>query len=438
MTAAAAATASSAHETTSLCRKLEFLKLVGKLKEVKRTGWVRSGVAGAESVADHMYRMAMMGFLMGLSLDKSVSVNNIKCIKMALVHDIGESLIGDLVTEGNRPDKISREEKIQRERNAIRKISDVIGGDVGSEIAALWEEFEAGDSVEAQHLRDLDKFEMIVQASEYETAQDLKLHDFFRTTEGKFGTQLFKELDTELRRRRAELQRSDDSGKQHDNQQTSTAADGAHTARIFEFLRIVGKLKEVKRTGWVRSGVQGAESVADHMYRMALMGFTLGQEQEVDQHKCIKMALVHDLGESLIGDLVTEGNKPDKISREDKIIKERNAMKQICEVAGDEVGAEIQSLWEEFEEGVSKEAKHLRDLDKFEMVLQASEYEEAQGMQLQDFFRTTEGKLVTPTFRALDAEVRKRRIDREATSCTSEQTEALLADQRKRARHNGD
>ena len=36
-----------------------------RLQTIKRTGWVRSGVAGPESIADHMYRMGMMALLAG-------------------------------------------------------------------------------------------------------------------------------------------------------------------------------------------------------------------------------------------------------------------------------------------------------------------------------------------------------------------------------------
>eukprot|EP00927_Polykrikos_kofoidii_P012651 TRINITY_DN15476_c0_g1_i1.p1 TRINITY_DN15476_c0_g1~~TRINITY_DN15476_c0_g1_i1.p1 ORF type:complete len:237 (-),score=50.95 TRINITY_DN15476_c0_g1_i1:235-945(-) len=189
-----------------------------------------------------------------------------------------------------------------------------------------------------------------------------------------------------------------------------------HTASVLEFLHVVGKLKEVKRTGWVRTGVKDPESVADHMYRMALMSFLLGKQEGVDSSKCIKMALVHDLGESLIGDLVTEGeqSKQDKVTREEKIQMERDAMDKISSLVGLDVGKEIRDLWDEFEEGKSAEALHLRDLDKFEMVLQANEYEAAQGLDLQDFFSSTSGKFKTPMFKALDAEVRKRRAARMA------------------------
>merc|ERR1719356_1423679 len=140
-----------------------------------------------------------------------------------------------------------------------------------------------------------------------------------------------------------------------------------------------------------------------------MMGFALGPASGLDSSRCVKMALVHDLAESL----VVEGDKKDKITREEKIRREREALHGICDDLGGEVGEEIRSLWEEFEAGDTTEAQHLRDLDKFEMVLQASEYEESQGLPLPDFFRTTEGKFATPLFRKLDAEVRSRRAKRQ-------------------------
>jgi putative hydrolase of HD superfamily len=46
----------------------------------------------------------------------------------------------------------------------------------------------------------------------------------------------------------------------------------------------------------VRSGIQNPESVADHMYRMAVMGL-LVNGTEYDHVKCLKLALVHDMAE---------------------------------------------------------------------------------------------------------------------------------------------
>lgn len=43
--------------------------------------------------------------------------------------------------------------------------------------------------------------------------------------------------------------------------------------KMLDFLLIVGKLKTEKRTGWVNNKVPQVESIADHMYRMAIMAF---------------------------------------------------------------------------------------------------------------------------------------------------------------------
>lgn len=96
-------------------------------------------------------------------------------------------------------------------------------------------------------------------------------------------------------------------------------------------------------------------------------------------------------------------------------------MARICATVGGGIGKEISALWEEFESGETDEAKTLKDMDKFEMVLQANEYEAAQGMDLPDFFRTTRGVFVTPLFKALDAELRHRRACRRSANLTSEE-----------------
>jgi len=179
-----------------------------------------------------------------------------------------------------------------------------------------------------------------------------------------------------------------------------------------DFLAFVGHLKEVSRTGWVRSGIDDAESVADHVYRVACMCFLLNPADSIDQTKCIKMALIHDLGTSIIGDVVTEGMNPDKITKEEKIQKEQDAIYKIAYSLGGVAGEEIVSLWEELEKGVTPEALHVRDMSKFEMVLQANTYEQAQAAQLDDFFNTTLNVFKTPLFQSLDAEVRKRRARR--------------------------
>lgn len=51
--------------------------------------------------------------------------------------------------------------------------------------------------------QDFDKFEMILQADEYERDQNIPLDDFFRSTQGKFRTPLVQSWVEELTTQRA-------------------------------------------------------------------------------------------------------------------------------------------------------------------------------------------------------------------------------------------
>jgi len=148
--------------------------------------------------------------------------------------------------------------------------------------------------------------------------------------------------------------------------------DERRVRELMDFFHEVGKLKEVKRQGWVVSGVSDGESSAEHSFRFAIMAMVLGQDAGVDVCKAIKMGLVHDLAESRIGDIITW--KGFHMGDEEKLKKERTAMESMTQPLG-EVGKEIMRLWEEFEARKTPEAKFAKEIDKLEMVFQAFEYE---------------------------------------------------------------
>ncbi|XP_066269512.1 5'-deoxynucleotidase HDDC2-like [Branchiostoma lanceolatum] len=181
----------------------------------------------------------------------------------------------------------------------------------------------------------------------------------------------------------------------------------ASRGKLLEFMMLVGQLKRVPRTGWVLRGVQNVESVADHMYRMAIMAFLLDGEGDLNRDKCIKIALVHDMAESIVGDIAPA----DGISKEEKHRREKEAMLHLSGLVGGEVGQELYSLWEEYEQESTAEAKAVKDLDKFDMVLQAFEYETLQNRhgQLQDFFNSTRGKFHYPSVQSWVEELNRLR-----------------------------
>ena len=77
---------------------------------------------------------------------------------------------------------------------------------VAEEILSLWLEYESADTPdctpEAQVAKNLDKFEMIVQADEYERANGVILEDFFSGTHDSFTHYEIRSWAEELRRNR--------------------------------------------------------------------------------------------------------------------------------------------------------------------------------------------------------------------------------------------
>ncbi len=133
------------------------------------------------------------------------------------------------------------------------------------------------------------------------------------------------------------------------------------------FLHASEKLKNEHRNEFTSSGRR--ESVAEHCWRVTLMVLVMYRDLEttVDPLKCLKMALVHDLPEIVTGDIE---NKKDL---EAKFKSEKKALKSILEPLTPGLRKELFSIWEEFEEQQSPEAKFVLALDKLEAHMQQNE-----------------------------------------------------------------
>jgi putative hydrolase of HD superfamily len=72
--------------------------------------------------------------------------------------------------------------------------------------------------------------------------------------------------------------------------------------RVSDFFYELGILQVMKRSGQDFLG-SGSQSIADHSFRVAMMGFTLARMVKCDADKVLKMCMFHDLEESRTGDL---------------------------------------------------------------------------------------------------------------------------------------
>ena len=179
-------------------------------------------------------------------------------------------------------------------------------------------------------------------------------------------------------------------------------------SRAIDFLTMSRGLKTTKRTGWVMREVPDPESVADHSWRITLMSMVASFSEQIDANKCIKMALVHDLAEAAVGDITPHCG----VSDIDKHQLELDAIIKMTNLLGGSMGSDdILSLWKEYEEGTTEEARLVKDMDKLEMILQAQEYEVdgSNGKSLDQFFTSTRGKWRTSIGESWASEIESRR-----------------------------
>lgn len=154
---------------------IAFFHFLERLKTTKREGWRRFGLCTAESISDHMYRMSIMTMLAPPSLASRLNVPH--CTKMALVHDMAESLVGDITPV----DGVPVPEKHRREAVTMDFLTEILLGQSsgffkqGGEIREIWQEYEASKTLEAVFVHDIDKIELLLQAIEYERSNEGKV-----------------------------------------------------------------------------------------------------------------------------------------------------------------------------------------------------------------------------------------------------------------------
>ena len=135
------------------------------------------------------------------------------------------------------------------------------------------------------------------------------------------------------------------------------------------------ELKGLPRTGWIQNGVSNPETVASHSWGMSLLAMKLCPKN-LDLSKVLQICIVHDLPESIVGDITPY----DGVPKEDKKNMESEAMKNIA--------PEFFELWEEYENQSSQEAKFVKRMDKLDMSVQAMIYKKQLAMDSETFIQS--------------------------------------------------
>jgi putative hydrolases of HD superfamily len=143
-------------------------------------------------------------------------------------------------------------------------------------------------------------------------------------------------------------------------------------AGVAQFLFEMGHLKQLPRSGWLLLGVPQPESVAEHSFRVGIVGITLAALEGADVGRTAALCIFHDAHETRIGDVPSVGRAYVTTAVPEAVTAHQAAGMPAV------VAEAVRELTAEYEAVVTAESRLAHDADKIETLLQAIEYQ-AQG-----------------------------------------------------------
>ncbi len=141
--------------------------------------------------------------------------------------------------------------------------------------------------------------------------------------------------------------------------------------KVLNFIAEAGMLKRVRRSGWWVLGIKDAETVAEHSFRCAVIGYVIACMEKVPPLKVLLMTLFNDMHEARLNDLHKMSQRYIKLKKaEDKAFGE-----QIASLPKN-IKNELTAMHAEYRRQNTKESLIARDADILECLIQAKEYYE--------------------------------------------------------------
>jgi putative hydrolase of HD superfamily len=138
---------------------------------------------------------------------------------------------------------------------------------------------------------------------------------------------------------------------------------------VANFLHEMGQLKRLRRAGWLFIGVPDPETVAEHSFRVAIVGIALATLEGADPSRTAVLCLLHDSPESRIGDVEAVGRAYVATSSPEAVNTHQTS------AMPDALAEVFQELVHAYEAEDSIESHLAHDADKIETLLQAREYQ---------------------------------------------------------------
>jgi putative hydrolase of HD superfamily len=142
--------------------------------------------------------------------------------------------------------------------------------------------------------------------------------------------------------------------------------DEGRLAQQIQFIVELDQLKQVLRQTSLVDGSR-RENSAEHSWHLTVMALVLGEyaPPEIDLLRVLKMLVVHDVVEIRAGDTFCY----DSAGNLDKAEREQAAAAHLFGLLPSDLGSELRGLWEEFEAGLTPEARFANALDRLQPLL---------------------------------------------------------------------
>ncbi|WP_298034367.1 HD domain-containing protein [uncultured Desulfovibrio sp.] len=128
--------------------------------------------------------------------------------------------------------------------------------------------------------------------------------------------------------------------------------------RLADFCNEVGILRHTPRTGYAFLG-SGRENVAEHSYRVSVLGYTLARLAGADPARVTFLCLFHDLHEARTGDFNYVNHRYNQC-------RARQALEDATRGTG--LTEDVLGFWNELAEGQSPEAALAHDADQLDLI----------------------------------------------------------------------
>ena len=134
----------------------------------------------------------------------------------------------------------------------------------------------------------------------------------------------------------------------------------------FQFCEEIDKEKFIGRQNYLTDGSR-KENDAEHAWHMAIMTLLLSEysNEEIDVLKTVSMLLIHDLVEIDAGDTFAYDEEAKKTQRQRELV----AADRIFGLLPEDKAVKFRSLWDEFEECKTPEARFARTMDNIQPAM---------------------------------------------------------------------